>query len=74
MDGDSGFFVSSIIFLLLNKLFPVAGMGEYDDVDVYGTLTPEEATKLGVVPSDQMTMVYGEGFSAINIAENFDKK
>ncbi|KAI1480299.1 uracil permease [Daldinia eschscholtzii] len=44
-----GFFMSAIIFVLLNKLFPVAGMGEYDEVDIYGTFTLKEATKLGVV-------------------------
>ncbi|KAI1802671.1 uracil permease [Daldinia bambusicola] len=44
-----GFFISAIIFISLNKLSPVVGVGEYDEVDVYGTFTREEATKLGVI-------------------------
>ncbi|KAI8958488.1 uracil permease [Daldinia sp. FL1419] len=44
-----GFFLSAIIFFGLNKFFPVMGLGEYDEVDVYGTFTAKEAAKLGVV-------------------------
>lgn len=35
-------------------------MGEYDEADIYGTLTPQEAAKLGIVLSEQMPIVYGE--------------
>lgn len=69
-----GFFVSSTIFFALNKLFPVAGMGEYDDVDVYGTLSRSEAAKLGVVSCDRMPVTYGDDTSATQVAETFDKK
>ncbi|KAF8847465.1 hypothetical protein BDZ45DRAFT_681884 [Acephala macrosclerotiorum] len=31
------------------RLFPVAGLGEPDDVDYYGVFTAKEATKLGVM-------------------------
>ncbi|KAI1469647.1 uracil permease [Daldinia caldariorum] len=44
-----GFFISAMIFVALNKLSPVLGLGEYDEVDVYETFTREEATKLGVI-------------------------
>lgn len=68
--------MSSIIFFTLNKLFPVAGLGEYDDVDVYGTLTVDEAAKLGVVPCDRMPVVYGDdtSASATQVADTFDNK
>ncbi|KAL6823272.1 hypothetical protein V8C40DRAFT_280004 [Trichoderma camerunense] len=44
-----GFFISSIVFYILNKLFPVEGYGEQDEVDVYGAFTASEALKLGIV-------------------------
>jgi nucleobase:cation symporter-1, NCS1 family len=37
---------------VLNKLFPAEGMGDYDEVDYYGTFTSQEAAKLGVIPID----------------------
>lgn len=69
-----GFFVSSTIFFTLNKIFPIAGMDEYDDVDVYGTLSPDEAAKLGIVPCERMPVVYGDDNSATQVAETFDNK
>lgn len=69
-----GFFLSATIFFTLNKLFPVAGMGEYDEVDYYGTFTVEECAKWGVIPSEQMPVVYGDESSASQIQETFDKK
>ena len=50
----AGFFTSSIIFYTLNKIFPVAGMGEYDEADTYGTFTEKEAAKHGVIPADHI--------------------
>lgn len=35
-------------------------MGEHDKTDMYGTLTPEEAAKWGIIPNDQMPIVWGE--------------
>ncbi|KAH9902050.1 uracil permease [Xylariomycetidae sp. FL2044] len=52
-----GFFTSGIIFFILNKLFPVQGLGEYEEIDIYGTFTAEEAAKLGIVPLES----YGSG-------------
>lgn len=37
------------------KLFPVKGLGEYDDVDYFGAFTAKEAAKLGISQLDQMT-------------------
>ncbi|EHK19766.1 uncharacterized protein TRIVIDRAFT_193219 [Trichoderma virens Gv29-8] len=49
----AGFFISSLVFYVLNKLFPVEGYGQQDEVDVYGAFTPSEALKLGIAtPSD----------------------
>lgn len=50
----AGFFTSSVIFYTLNKLFPVVGRGEYDEVDTYGTFTRKEVARLGIVPADQV--------------------
>lgn len=55
-----GFFLTSTIFLALNKIFPVADMGECDEVDTFGTFTLEEATKLGILSSGQMSVVYAQ--------------
>ncbi|KAK7736162.1 hypothetical protein SLS53_007190 [Cytospora paraplurivora] len=68
------FFVSAIIFFALNKLFPVTGMGEYDEVDHYGTFTIEECAKWGVTPSEQTQISFEDGSSASQIQETFDKK
>lgn len=43
-----GFAISFTLYYAINKFFPPAGLGEYDDVDYYGTFTSEEAAKLGV--------------------------
>ncbi|KIW87928.1 uncharacterized protein Z519_11513 [Cladophialophora bantiana CBS 173.52] len=43
-----GLAISFTIYLGLNKVFPPKGLGEYDDVDYYGTFTSDEAAKLGV--------------------------
>lgn len=67
-----GFFMTSIIFYSLNKLFPVAGMGEHDETDTYGTLTPEEAAKWGIVPNDQMPIVWGQ--DSTSSATQIDEK
>lgn len=69
-----GFFISGSIFFALNKLFPVPGMGEYDEVDHYGTFTNKELAKWGVVPCEQVPVVYGEDGSESQVQEAFDKK
>ena len=32
--------------------FPVAGMGDIDDVDTFGTFTPDECKRLGIAPPE----------------------
>lgn len=54
-----GFFISGSLFFILNKLFPYYGMGEYDDVDVYGTLSAAEATKRGIVQLASSEIIAG---------------
>ncbi|KAI5364199.1 Putative purine-cytosine permease [Septoria linicola] len=43
-----GFAVSFSLHYIFNKVFPPKGLGEADDVDYYGTFTPDEAAKLRV--------------------------
>ncbi|EFX04884.1 uracil permease [Grosmannia clavigera kw1407] len=64
-----GFFTSAIIFYALNKLFPVLGMGEYDEMDVYDTFTAAEAAKRGIVPADNQL----QGTTPYDVAKS-DKK
>jgi NCS1 family nucleobase:cation symporter-1 len=45
-----GFFISAVVFYVLNLAFPVPDMDQIDDVDVYGTFTTAEAHRIGVVP------------------------
>ncbi|KAJ9148595.1 Uracil permease [Pleurostoma richardsiae] len=68
-----GFFVSSIIFYTLNRLFPAAGMGDYDEVDVYGTFSPKEAAKMGVVPVAQVIDGETSETSVVQVQDTFDK-
>lgn len=45
-------------------MFPVRNvksMAQYDDVDVYGTFTPQEAERLGVAPLDEDAAIVGVG-------------
>ena len=65
----------STIFFTLNKLFPVPGMGEYDEMDHYGTLTADECAKWGIIPSERVPVVInGDDSSATQIQETFEKK
>jgi NCS1 family nucleobase:cation symporter-1 len=48
----AGFFTSGILFYITMRLFPVQGLGEFDDVDYYGAFTEQEAAKLGVMQLD----------------------
>jgi NCS1 family nucleobase:cation symporter-1 len=48
-----GFVISFLVHLALNKAFPPKGLGEIDEVDYYGTFTPEEAAHFGVRPYDR---------------------
>ncbi|KAI1385016.1 NCS1 nucleoside transporter family protein-like protein [Hypoxylon trugodes] len=68
-----GFFISATIFIILNKLFPVSGLGEYDEVDIYGTFTTKEADKLGIISVEFQTNAYGSGEPSLT-QETFDKK
>ncbi|KUJ17170.1 uracil permease [Mollisia scopiformis] len=49
-----GFFTSALLFYVTMRLFPVPGMGDFDDVDYYGAFTAKEAAKLGVMPLDSL--------------------
>ncbi|CAG8983930.1 hypothetical protein HYALB_00006897 [Hymenoscyphus albidus] len=47
-----GLSISAGLFYGLTTAFPVKAAGEFDDVDIYGTFTSEEAIRLDVVPLD----------------------
>jgi NCS1 family nucleobase:cation symporter-1 len=46
----AGFFISAVVFYLLNLVFPVENMDQVDSVDVYGTFTGAEARRAGIAP------------------------
>ncbi|KAH7379348.1 NCS1 nucleoside transporter family protein-like protein [Phaeosphaeria sp. MPI-PUGE-AT-0046c] len=48
-----GFFISALVFYVLNWVFPVGTMDEIDPVDIYGTFTEAEARRAGVAPLEQ---------------------
>ncbi|RDW59965.1 NCS1 nucleoside transporter family protein-4 [Coleophoma cylindrospora] len=47
-----GFGISALLFYVISSVFPPPGLGEIDEIDVYGTFTPKEAEKRGVVALD----------------------
>lgn len=49
-----------MLFYLANQAFPVTGLGDVDEVDVYGTFTEKEAMILGIVPVDTIEVDLGE--------------
>ena len=49
-----GFALSFVVHYVLNRLFPVPGLGEIDGEDVFATFSVEEANKLGVVPHPRL--------------------
>jgi NCS1 family nucleobase:cation symporter-1 len=49
-----GFAISFLVYIVFNRLSPPRGLGEYDEVDQFGTFDAEEAMKLGVIPRDEI--------------------
>lgn len=50
-------------------------MGEYDEVDYYGTFTSQELAKWGVIPPEQaVPVLHGDDGSDSQVQETFDKK
>jgi NCS1 family nucleobase:cation symporter-1 len=49
----TGFFISGLVFYLLNLAFPIDNMDQVDAVDLYGTFTQAEARRIGVVQLDE---------------------
>jgi NCS1 family nucleobase:cation symporter-1 len=43
-----GFAISFLVYWGLNKVHPPRGLGEIDEIDYFGTFTPEEAEKMGL--------------------------
>ncbi|OWY50105.1 NCS1 nucleoside transporter family protein-like protein [Alternaria alternata] len=51
-----GFFISAVVFYILNLIFPVPDMDQIDPTDLYGTFTEREARRAGVSPLDDAPM------------------
>ncbi|OQV10232.1 hypothetical protein CLAIMM_14260 [Cladophialophora immunda] len=49
-----GFALAFVVHYVLNRLFPVPGLGEIDAEDLFATFTVEEARKLGVMPHPRL--------------------
>lgn len=49
-------------------------MGEYDEVDYYGTFSSKELAKWGVIPPEQVPVLQGDDASESQVQETFDKK
>lgn len=62
IDRRAGFFISALVFYVLNRIFPVGNMDQIDPVDLYGTFTEAEARRAGVAPLEDHT--YFEKVSA----------
>ncbi len=45
-----GFAISFTVHYLLNRYFPVRGLGEIDEQDIFATFSVDEARASGVVP------------------------
>jgi NCS1 family nucleobase:cation symporter-1 len=48
-----GFFLGFTVHYVLNHFFPVPGLGQIDEEDIFATFTVEEARNLGVIPHPQ---------------------
>ncbi|KAL1894044.1 hypothetical protein Sste5346_006186 [Sporothrix stenoceras] len=68
-----GFFISCILFYILNTVFPPDGLGEQDDVDVYGTFTPEEAAKLGILTNTSLVEATSSGSREDGLQHGLEK-
>lgn len=48
-----GFFLSGILYTVLCKIFPVAGVGEVDEYDTFGTFGEPETVPTEVIKEDE---------------------
>lgn len=60
----TGLAISFTTFYAVNYFFPVERAGEFDEYDNWGTFSPEEAAKLGVVPNDNAEDLVSTSFGA----------
>jgi len=47
-----GFAISSVVFIILNKIWPSPGWGEVDEEDIYGTFTQQGST-ISALPHEE---------------------
>jgi len=63
-----GLVISFVLYYGLNRIWPPRGVGEYDDVDHFGTFSSDEASKLGVALPDEAV----GNMEMDEISENFE--
>jgi NCS1 family nucleobase:cation symporter-1 len=70
-----GLAISFTIYYGLNKVFPPQGLGEYDDIDYFGTFNSEEAADLGVsLPEDTLGEDKNRGFDSKTMDQEVAKR
>jgi NCS1 family nucleobase:cation symporter-1 len=67
-----GFFISAVVFYVLNVISPVPDMDQMDSVDVYGTFTAAEARRIGVAPLEEDSSAFG--ITGIPVEPNLSEK
>lgn len=56
LNNASGFFISAVVFYVLNVISPVPNMDQMDSVDVYGTFTAAEARRIRIAPLEEESL------------------
>jgi NCS1 family nucleobase:cation symporter-1 len=75
LTGFPGFFISALVFYVLNIIFSVPELDQIDPVDLYGTFTEAEGTRAGVasLEEDSNNGVMAEHRSADNVVISGEK-
>ena len=66
----TGMAISFVSFYAVNLLFPIVGSREFDPYDDWETSTPEEATRLGITPSEHAEEFAINGFGRSGYRHN----
>lgn len=68
-----GFAISFLVYYILCRIFPVAGLGETDDVDYFRTFTAEEGAKLGIAVCEETNSMDFTPEKVVNASERVVK-
>lgn len=61
---------ASTLYYLIQRFFPVQGLGKQDTHDIYGTFTAEEAAKKGMVPYSPSAMPNDDDAASLQKVES----